>query len=229
MQFHPDGHSPYLYKFAEDDWYQFLPKTLLSINFGKQTDNLNINKSNYTCNNFAPNGFMHCMENYYSQKLGCVLPWTLIHGENNNNNNMNICKGKDKYWEFKNISMNILEPEENEELKEEGCFVPNCQQRSWSIRFKEKFDMKKVTNDKENYASGFMYDMPQETKTLVRKEVRLYTAINFFAEVGGYLGLLLGESLISYLIISSKWIQIIYKKLKGKCTKIDADPNADME
>ena len=227
MQFHPDGHSPYLYKFAEDDWYQFLPKTLLSINFGKQTDNLNINKSNYTCNNFAPNGFMHCMENYYSQKLGCVLPWTLIHGENNNN--MNICKGKDKYWEFKNISMNILEPEENEELKEEGCFVPDCQQRSWSIRFKEKFDMKKVTNDKENYASGFMYDMPQETKTLVRKEVRLYTAINFFAEVGGYLGLLLGESLISYLIISSKWIQIIYKKLKGKCTKIDADPNADME
>ena len=227
MQFHPDGHSPYLYKFAEDDWYQFLPKTLLSINFGKQTDNLNINKSNYTCNNFAPNGFMHCMENYYSQKLGCVLPWTLIHGENNNN--MNICKGKDKYWEFKNISMNILEPEENEELKEEGCFVPDCQQRSWSIRFKEKFDMKKVTNDKENYASGFMYDMPQETKTLVRKEVRLYTAINFFAEVGGYLGLLLGESLISYLIISSKWTQIIYKKLKGKCTKIDADPNADME
>ena len=53
--------------------------------------------------------------------------------------------------------------------------------------------------------------------------MRLYTAINFFAEVGGYLGLLLGESLISYLIISSKWIQIIHKKLKGKCTKIDAD------
>ena len=74
-----------------------------------------------------------------------------------------------------------------------------------------------------------MYDMPRDTKTLVRKEVRLYTAINFFAEVGGYLGLLLGECLISYLIISSKWIQIIYKKLKRKCTKIDADPNADME
>ena len=189
--------------------------------FSKQTDTLNINKSNYTCNEVASNGFMQCMENYYSNKLGCVLPWTLFHGHNNHS--MNVCKGKDKYREFKNISMNILEPEGDKELKKEGCFIPDCLQRSWSIRFKENYDIKLVGNGKKNDTSGFMYDMPQDTKTLVRKEVRLYTAINFFAEVGGYLGLLLGESLISYLIISSKWIQIIHKKLKGKCTKIEAD------
>ena len=196
------------------------------MDFSKQMNNMNINKSNYTCNEVASNGLMQCMENYYSKKLGCVLPWTLIHGQNNK---MNVCKGKDKYFEFKNISMNILNPEENEELKEEGCFIPDCQQRSWSIRFRETFETKVVTDENKTNTSGFMYDLPQDFKTLIRKEVRLYTSINFFAEVGGYLGLLLGESLISYLIISSKWTQIIYKKLKGKCTKIDADPNADME
>ena len=191
------------------------------MDFSKQTDNLNINKSNFTCNDVALNGFMHCMENYYSKKLGCVLPWALFHGLNNQS--MNVCKGKEKYLEFRNISMNILKSEENKELNNFGCFIPDCQQRSWSIRFKDTLENKIVLNEKESNTSGFFYDMPQDTKTLIRKEVRLYTAINFFAEVGGYLGLLLGESLISYLIISSKWIQIIHKKLKGKCTKIDAD------
>ena len=136
---------------------------------------------------------------------------------------MNVCKGKDKYLEFKNISMNILKPETDEELNKEGCFIPDCQQKSWSIGFKETYDIKTMRHEMpmENATDGFLFEMPQET--LVRKEVRLYTAINFFAEVGGYLGLLLGECLFSYLIILSKWIQIICKKLKGKFTKIDED------
>ena len=61
--------------------------------------------------------------------------------------------------------------------------------------------------------------MPQKPKVLMRREVKLYTLINFFAEVGGYLGLLLGESLISYIIMISKWIHVIVKKLKSKCRK----------
>ena len=215
-----------MHKFAYDEWFQFLKTRFLAIDFSKQEDNQNINKSNYTCNEVASNGFMQCMEYYYSKKLGCVLPWTLF--QDRNNHSMNVCKGNEKYWEFKNVSMNILKSEENPELNKVDCFIPDCQQRSWSIRFRETFETKVVTNEKDSNVSGFVYDMPQDTKTLVRKEVRLYTAVNFFAEVGGYLGLLLGESLISYLIISSKWIQIIYQKLKGKCTKIDADLNADM-
>ena len=63
--------------------------------------------------------------------------------------------------------------------------------------------------------------MPESTKVLFRKEVRLYTLLNFFAEVGGYLGLLLGESLLSYIIASSKWILILARKLKAKCKKVD--------
>ena len=66
--------------------------------------------------------------------------------------------------------------------------------------------------------------MPQNTKVLFRKEVRLYTLLNFFAEVGGYLGLLLGESLVSYIIMISKWVHIIGKKLKEKCKKEAEEP-----
>ena len=54
--------------------------------------------------------------------------------------------------------------------------------------------------------------------------MKLYTIINFFAEVGGYLGLLLGESLFSYLITASKWFTILRRKFKERCRKADKEP-----
>ena len=68
-------------------------------------------------------------------------------------------------------------------------------------------------------SSGFEFMMPQKPKVFERREVKLYTPINFFAEVGGYLGLLLGESLISYIIIITKLVHVIGKILKNKCRK----------
>ena len=106
--------------------------------------------------------------------------------------------------------MNILKPEESNELINEGCFVPNCVQRSWKIK-KEKYDGEQKT--------GFWLEWYEPSNVLVREEVQLYTLINFFAEVGGYLGLLLGESLLSYIITTSKWIQVIWVKFKANCCK----------
>ena len=49
FQFHDEGQSPYLYKFEDNQWLWFESKTLLRIDFGKQTETLQINKSNHTC------------------------------------------------------------------------------------------------------------------------------------------------------------------------------------
>ena len=163
---------------------------------------------------------MDCMENYYSQKLGCILPWAL----NNNirNDSKNLCKGKEKFKAFKNLAMNILKSEQSKELINEGCFMPNCMQRSWEVK-KDNF-IKRVKNG--NLVTGFKYEILQPAKVLVRKEVKLYTIINFFAEVGGYLGLLLGESLFSYLITASKWFTILKRKFKEGCRKADEAPES---
>ena len=75
LQFHEEANSPYLYKFAQDQWLWFQSNTMYYIGLGKQIDTININKSNYTCYKDNSNFFMHCMENYYSKKLGCILPW----------------------------------------------------------------------------------------------------------------------------------------------------------
>ena len=106
--------------------------------------------------------------------------------------------------------MNILKPETREELINEGCFIPNCMQRSWKVE--NERNIEKIKND--SIIIGFLFEMAQHTNVLIREEVELYTLINFFAEVGGYLGLLLGESLISYLMTASTWFQILRRKLK---------------
>ena len=167
-----------------------------------------MNKYGYTCNKSNQNHFMHCVENYYSNRLGCLLPWSIKDGYKNQTSN--VCKGAQKFNEFKQISMNILRTKETKKLINEGCFIPNCQQRSWEMK-KEKFNIATET--------GFEFLMPRKPKVLVRREVELYTFINFFAEVGGYLGLLLGESLISYITIVSKWVHLIGKKVKDKCRR----------
>ena len=208
LQFHQEGNSPYLYQFAQDEWLWFENNNLLNIELGKQIDTTNINKSNYTCSDDNSNSLMQCMEKFYSKQLGCILPWTL--NKNIKEDIMNLCKGKEKFKDFKNISMNILKPKVIKELIMEDCFIPNCMQRTWKIRNNWK---------KETSKNGFMFNLPQHTKVLVREEVELYTIINFFAEVGGYLGLLLGESLISYIITASKWFQILRRKLKERCRK----------
>ena len=128
LQFHQEADSPYLYKFAQDQWFLFEAQNLLKIEIGKQIDTININKSNYTCDEENSKLFMHCMEKYYSEKLGCILPWAV---SDNLKADMNLCKGKEKFKEFRNIAINILKPNESQELIDEKCFIPNCMQRSW--------------------------------------------------------------------------------------------------
>ena len=211
LQIHQEGQSPYAYKSAEEETNWIGNDSYVSFTFTKQTITLYMNKHRYSCKEDNQNYFMQCVEKYYSKRLGCLLPWSI-----KNNHTGNVCLGKDKFQEYKNISRNILKPEEQKDLIKEGCFIPNCQQRSWEIK-KEKLTNYEV--------SGFEFTMPKNLKVLVRREMKLYTPIHFFADVGGYLGLLLGENLISYIIMMSKWIHVIGKKLKGKCRKNAEESN----
>ena len=74
LQFHQEGQSPYSYKFAKEELHWILINSYLGFTFMKQTDTLKMNKDSYTCNEENQN---HCVENYYSKRLGCLLPWTM--------------------------------------------------------------------------------------------------------------------------------------------------------
>ena len=104
-----EGQSPYLYKFEDDQWFWFDSNSTIRIDFDKQIKTIRISKSNRTCDESNSNRFMQCMESYFSKQLDCILPWTLNNKQESHE--LKLCKGKDKFKEFRKITESILKPE----------------------------------------------------------------------------------------------------------------------
>ena len=94
----------------------------------------------------------------------------------------------------------------------EGCLIPNCEQRLWKIKSTKNHG---VNNQSK---SMLKYVFPHYTKVLVREEIKLYTFSSFWADVGGYLGLLLGESMVSYVLLGTHWMSKMFKKWVSELT-----------
>jgi hypothetical protein len=122
------------------------------------------------------------------------LPWVKA----DNQNHTDLCNGKDKLKEFKNLSMSIGGLGATNDLYERGCIISNCKQKSWKIESSTKMQNPKAV-------TWIAFQFSDKTKVLLRNEMELYTISSFFADIGGYLGLLLGESLISFFLMSVNW------------------------
>ena len=208
LQFHENGQSPYNYDFDDGQVFYLDPGFTLQVEFGQQTETHWLKKSNHNCNKENSSKKSDCINAYLSKKLGCTLPWKSE--LESTFQSLDKCSGKEKFNEFINLSISILNSDVQKELRDEGCLNFNCIQRTWDI---ERFDTRR---DQKNQ-TWFWYFVPNHSKVLIRKEIKLYTFTNFFAEVGGYLGLLLGESMFSYLIMSINWLEVIRKRIAAKC------------
>ena len=172
--------------------------------FGKQVVTQKLKTSKMDCNEDNSNKMMNCVNNFYAKKLGCILPWIQESGAK--------CTGKEKFEEFKNLSAKIIDASIGKELMEEGCPIPNCHQRAWTIAAAEKFDQKNGGTESNSTSTEMQLSFPHYTQVLVRNEIKLYTFSSFFADVGGFLGLLLGESLVSYVLLGTHWMTKLIKK-----------------
>ena len=170
---------------------------------GKQEVTKRLKKSKFDCLEDNSNKQTECINEYYASKLNCTLPWV----PSNNPQNRQQCQGKEKFTEFRNLSMSIGNPEVIGELETKGCIIPNCEERTWHIESFQKENLTNFNISEENLKLTIIF--PHSSKVLVRNEINLYTVSSFFADVGGYLGLLLGESLISYFLLIIQWLKKI--------------------
>ena len=108
---------------------------------------------------------------------------------------------------------NLVELEEHQE-----CQIPNCQQRTWTIESTTNFNPINSKKNRSESSTVRVYKFPQYTKLLVRNEIKLYTFASFFSDVGGFLGLLLGESLVSYVLFCTNWLKLCCSKFKNVST-----------
>ncbi len=125
-----------------------------------------------------------CVNKIMMDKLQCQLPWIDI------DTNYRICdKPEDmtKYMDYmKQLDMN--------ELYGTECFVPNCESASWSVAksYEDTQEEKAQPNSISVYLL-FQRNLP----VTVHRYSLAYGFSNFVADFGGYLGLLLGASLLS--------------------------------
>ena len=211
VQFHENGQSPYNYDF---DYRQihWINTGKLHVVFGQSTEVQHLDKTGFSCIKDNTNKMPDCVNKYFSKKLGCILPWST-------NKNGTICNGKDKFQQFINLSKSIYlkSPQIKNELEMAGCFVPNCNKRTWDVKSTKVEAGLSHGNPHGLNITWMEFSIFHNSKLTVKKEVKLYTFTNFFAEIGGYLGLFLGESLASFIFMSIDWVKVIAKMMKKKC------------
>ena len=212
VQFHENGQSPYNHDFDYRQYEWIEAGNACHVVFGQSTEIQHLDKSGFNCIKDNTNKIPDCVNTYLSTKLGCILPWST------DGNKSSTCDGKDKFQEFKKLSLSILEPQIKKELKRAGCFVPNCHKRKWDVKSTNGWPSQNTTE--------MSFCILENSKLTVKKEVKLYTFTNFFAEIGGYLGLFLGESIASFIFMSIDWTKIIVEAIKKKCQKEEKHPGS---
>jgi hypothetical protein len=195
FEIHEIGQSLHNYYLDQRKFELILPKKAYGKKFGKQVVTKNLKTSKTNCHEENSNNMMNCINNFCAKKLGCTLPWVQKSGAK--------CTGKEKFEEFKNLSAKLKGERIGNELMEEGCPIPDCHQRAWTIDFTENFDNEKGRNES---SSEIELTFPHYTPVLVRNEIKLYTFSSWIADIGGFMGLLLGESLVSYVLLGTHWM-----------------------
>ena len=215
---HETKQSPYNYV-VDQGKIQWIVNGYNNVIFmGKQKVTKRLKKSKFNCHENNSNQQTECLNEYYASKLNCTLPWVPSNNPNNPQNRQQ-CQGKEKFTEFRNLSMSIGNPEVIGELKKKGCIIPNCEERTWHIQSAQKENISISMPDISGQNLLLTIDFPHSSKVLVRNEINLYTVSSFFADVGGYLGLLLGESLISYFLLIIQWLKKIVSSGKFRAAK----------
>ena len=204
IEIHESGQSQYNYN-VDVSRIEYLDRKSIVINTMSNQPLVvkRLKKSNYMCHEDNSNRRTDCLNNYYASKLNCTLPWT----HEDNQANTDLCHGRDKFKEFRNLSMSIGDFQAKNEIYKSGCIIPNCKQTTWNIKSSKKLDPLDSWNPNYTYPQ---FTFSHETKVLLRNEIELYTISSFFADIGGYLGLLLGESLVSYFLLGVRWVQKIF-------------------
>ena len=198
VEIHEMGQSPHNYDMDQGKVKWFPENSAYVITTGKQIITNKLKSPKMNCHEANSNKQTKCLNEFYAKKLGCTLPWV----EDNNAK----CTGKGKFIEFKNLSMRVRKSGIKKELIDQGCIIPNCQQQTWTIESNKQWDSSKMNK------TNLQYIFPHYTEVLVRNEIKLYTFSSFVADVGGFLGLLLGESLVSYVLLGTHWMKKIIKK-----------------
>ena len=127
-----------------------------------------------------------CIQHYIEDAMGCQLPW------HNESTALPRCKEPKNYNEFIRMFNDITRKQEAKIGEITGC-RSSCRRREFEVKLINRMTVPLV--DGQRQISGYFY---YPTGRYIEKyHFYSYTIGDFFADVGGYMGLLLGYSALS--------------------------------
>ena len=153
------------------------------------------------CNEDPNASLTNCYKLYVEQRVGCQIP---IIGQLNRQRN---CSGSKDELEYFNEAVRFLEMPNKKRIRETGC-MPPCTY----TEFQSKTIYKAKISRKMTGATLLLNFFSPQSIVPFEEEVLVYDGYNFIADVGGYLGLLLGVSVLTIYKDGIKWLRLQFNK-----------------
>ena len=173
------------YKFAHQfdgeksyDWKIFLTRTRMKA----------VDQPSQRCTDIGDYDTSACIARYIEKELGCN---PRIHGSGTSIAQLRLCNSTTQLKRLANISMDLMETDANGIYNVTGCLA-SCEKNKYQITMAE--------TPKANGGSRFGSDLRirvtiQNGMFEEREQYLIYDTDSFVADIGGFLGLLLGWSM----------------------------------
>ncbi len=157
----------------------------------------------HDCDSLNGQVFDACLDKFIMSKLGCRLPWI------NKGNVIDIgrtCTTAKDLDNYMNLLDFVKSYDGHKELQAYGCLQSNCLVDEWYPQISGNYQ------ELKDNATRFKMEFINTNCLKATKQILIYGFSNFVADFGGYLGLLLGASLLSIYDDFAAKIQMILNK-----------------
>ena len=166
----------------------------------KNTEVVVIDKPNERCNSSADRiSIAKCVSNFYEKELNCST--RLLEG----NQTMETC-GPDLLQNYSKPGM----PQLSETIMFQyfGC-MPSCFRNEVEFTTLNAYDKTSTKKSNENRTNLKLVFYFMDGGFEVKEEYYIYDSTSFLADIGGYMGLLLGYSWLSLYLMIAEWISTV--------------------
>ena len=149
---------------------------------------------------------MHkCLEEYMDSKMDCTLPWL---AENGALDHGSMCQYPEEYDTYVKLYSEVMNFDSGSISSVANC-TPSCKRTGYSMKHVMTYE-KKWENKWQNSTTIHFYF--GKDRFTVKRQYYTYDFQNFLADFGGYLGLLLGYSILGFYDTLVKLVKLAYDK-----------------
>ncbi|XP_059083151.1 uncharacterized protein LOC131880512 [Tigriopus californicus] len=160
------------------------------------------------CHDNKPYPLFHdCLDDYLERATGCALPW-----RTGSNTGLATCQSSIQFQKYWVEVQELIEVGESVLYSKTGCYT-KCQRHYYKAT---KHEASKVDDEHEEGEYHVHMSLSyKEPEIVVETENLAYDLNDLIGDIGGYLGLLLGASVLTIWDICSKFLSLMCGKKEG--------------